>query len=44
MKPPWPTQRKFAFKLGYSTTTTKKQSNFAFFSIHFIYSLLVTIK
>ena len=42
MKPPRPTQRKYAFKLSYSFTTTKKK-NFAFFD-QFIYYLLLSIK
>jgi len=31
MKPPRPIQRKFAFKLNYSTTTTKNKENLYFF-------------
>jgi hypothetical protein len=31
MKPPRPTQRKFAFKLSYSTTTTKNKETLHFF-------------
>jgi len=35
MKPPRQTQRKFAFELSYSTTTTKNKENLYFFrSIH----------
>ncbi len=30
MKPPRPTQRKFAFKLSYSTTTPKTKKKFSF--------------
>ncbi len=36
MKPPRPTQRKFAFKLSYSTTTTKNKETLHFFD-RFIY-------
>ena len=38
MKPPRPTQRKYAFKLSYSTTTTKK--NFAFFRSIYLLSVI----
>jgi hypothetical protein len=37
-----PTQRMFAFKLKYSTTTTKNKETLHFFD-QFIYSLLVTV-
>ena len=40
IKPPRPTQIKFAFKLSYSTT--KNKETWHFFD-RFIYSLLVTI-
>jgi hypothetical protein len=43
MKPPRPTQRKFAFKLSYSNATTKNKETFHFFD-RFIYYLLVSIK
>jgi len=43
MKPPGPTQTKFAFKLSYSTTTTKNKETLHFFD-RFIYYLLVSIK
>ena len=39
MKPPRQTQRKFAFKLSYSTTTTKNKEALYFFRTIYLFTV-----